>query len=57
MVGYAFYHDQEETDGEYIMLEGEITVGDARIPRLRSWYRSVGDEFLGADTPLEGEQF
>ncbi len=57
MVGYAFYHDQEETDGEYIVLEGEVLVADAKIPRSRSWYRVGDDEYLGTDVLVKGAGF
>jgi hypothetical protein len=56
MVGYAFFKDTEETQGEYITLEGEVLVGDAKIPKARSWYHVAGDEFLGTDTLIAGER-
>jgi hypothetical protein len=54
LVGYAFYKSPAEEHGEYIVLEDEITVGTARIPSKRHWYRVPGDEFLGTDTLIEG---
>lgn len=54
LVGYRFYHDEEAGDGEYILLEGETSVGSLRLPARRSWYTHQGDRFLGTDRLLEG---
>lgn len=54
MVGYAFYKSPAEERGEYIVLEGEVKIGNARVPAARSWYTIPGNEFLGTDTLLNG---
>lgn len=54
MVGYAFGHADDASDGEWIALEGEVKIGTARIPQRRHWYRSADDGFLGTDTLVEG---
>lgn len=52
LVGYRFYHDEAVGDGEYIVLDGEVTVGSMRIPASRSWYVNADDRFLGEDVLL-----
>lgn len=47
--GYRFYHDEEKNDGEYIILEEEVTHQNVRIPKERKWYTHKEDKFLGAD--------
>ena len=49
MVGYRFYHDERAGDGEYITLEGEVVVGEMRIPARRRWFVNADDRFLGED--------
>lgn len=55
LVGYGFYKTAAEEHGEYIVLEGEVEVGAARIPAARHWYKVPGDGFLGTDTLLSGK--
>jgi len=55
MIGYAFYKTPAEERGEYIVLEGEVVVGNTRVPAARSWYTIPDDEFLGTDTLLAGK--
>ncbi len=47
--GYRFYHDEEKNDGEYIILDEEVTFENVRIPKERKWYTHKEDKFLGAD--------
>jgi hypothetical protein len=49
MIGYQFYHDEEDNDGEYILLENEIQVGSVRLPKSRTWYTNKEDKLLGTD--------
>ncbi|MCB0687830.1 MAG: hypothetical protein KDC53_14945 [Saprospiraceae bacterium] len=54
LTGYRFYHHEEDNDGEYIILEDAIKVGNLLIPQKRSWYTNKGGEFLGTDIVIEG---
>jgi len=47
--GYRFYHDEEKNDGEYIILQDEVTHENVRLPKERKWYTHKEDKFLGAD--------
>lgn len=47
--GYRFYHDESKNDGEYILLEGESTHDNVRLPKKRTWYTHNEDKLLGAD--------
>ena len=47
--GYRFYHDEVQNDGEYIILEEEVTCQNVRLPKERRWYTHREDKFLGAD--------
>ena len=47
--GYRFYHDETKNDGEYIILDEEVTFEDVRLPKERRWYTHKEDKFLGAD--------
>lgn len=49
LVGYRFYHDETVGDGEYIVLDGELTVGHLRLPRSRAWYSHEDGAHLGTD--------
>ncbi|MDG1571313.1 DUF6503 family protein [Robiginitalea sp. M366] len=46
---YQFFHDESKNDGEYILLEGEVTLGGMRLPAKRSWYTNQENRFLGTD--------
>lgn len=52
LVGYRFYHDENEGDGEYILLDGEVAAAGMRLPKSRTWYTHQGDRLLGTDTLL-----
>lgn len=47
--GYRFYHDEEKNDGEYIILDEEVTFEGVRIPKIRKWFTHKEDKFLGSD--------
>ncbi|MCB9082535.1 MAG: DUF2911 domain-containing protein [Lewinellaceae bacterium] len=51
--GYRFYHDEAKNDGEYILLQGELSNQGLKIPARRQWYTHQGREFLGEDVLLE----
>ncbi|WP_323755211.1 DUF6503 family protein [Roseivirga sp.] len=49
LVGYRFFHNEAENDGEYILIEGlEIQKG-MRIPMHRAWYTNKESRWLGTD--------
>ena len=47
--GYRFYHDEDEGDGEYIILNQEAIINGIKMPRDRYWYTNKEKKFLGAD--------
>lgn len=49
LVGYRFYHNEADNDGEYILLQGEIESAGMKLPARRSWYTHAEDEHLGDD--------
>ena len=49
LVGYRFYHVEEENDGEYIILTDLLAVGSMKIPKSRKWFINIDDKFLGED--------
>ncbi len=53
VVGYRFYHDETQGDGEYLDLSGEIKVGEMIWPKERAWYTNKSDEYLGRDIIAE----
>ncbi len=46
---YQFYHDESKNDGEYILLRGEETINDIKMPKIRVWYTNKDDKHLGTD--------
>jgi hypothetical protein len=51
--GYSFYHEAEGPhSGEYVLLEGEATVGSLKLPALRHWYLTKDRLYLGTDEIL-----
>lgn len=55
LIAYKFYKDEPKAIGEIIYLEGEINIGEMKIPAKRSWYRTENNEFLGTDFLLKTE--
>ncbi|MFK7953292.1 MAG: DUF6503 family protein [Ekhidna sp.] len=49
MVQYKFYKDEDAGKGELITLEGEMSIGDMKIPKNRSWYTLPEMKYLGTD--------
>jgi len=49
LVGYRFYHNEADNDGEYILLEGEVEDAGLKIPARRSWYTHAENRHLGDD--------
>ncbi|MDX1390109.1 MAG: DUF6503 family protein [Acidobacteriota bacterium] len=56
LVGYRFYHDEAANDGEYIVLDREVTAGTLRLPKVRAWFRNNDDEAIGTDTVISLER-
>jgi hypothetical protein len=50
--GYRFYHDEKKNDGEYILLEGEISINGVKFPQKRGWYTHKEGKYLGNDDLL-----
>ncbi len=50
--GYRFYHDETKNDGEYILLEGEITINGVKFPQKRGWHTHKEGKYLGNDDLL-----
>jgi hypothetical protein len=50
LIGYRFYHDEGANDGEYIVLDREVTGGGLRLPKVRAWYTHGDERLLGTDT-------
>jgi hypothetical protein len=50
--GYRFYHDESKNDGEYILLEGEITINGVKFPEKRAWHTHKEGKYLGNDDLL-----
>jgi hypothetical protein len=55
LVGCRFYREDPAQDGETILFEGEVRVGELRLPRTRRWYTNLDDRFLGTDEISAGE--
>lgn len=54
MVAYQFMKNDGSGKGENIYLEGEVKVGNMRIPKARSWYTIPENKFLGTDVLVKG---
>ena len=55
LVGYRFYHNEADNDGEYILLAGEIESDRLKVPARRSWFTHAEDRHLGDDILTEIE--
>ena len=49
LVGYRFYHNEADNDGEYITLTEIHETGSLRFPRKRKWFMNKDDNVLGED--------
>jgi len=47
--GYMFYKDEPAKKGEVIYLKEEEKVGSMILPKVRSWYTTPDNKFLGTD--------
>lgn len=50
LAGYRFHHDEAKQDGEFIVLDGEVSGGGLRLPARRAWYVNQDGKHLGTDT-------
>ena len=55
MEAYSFHWGDPE-GGEYVLLDEELTVNGIKIPKVRKWYFTKGDQYLGTDTLLKAEE-
>jgi hypothetical protein len=46
---YQFFHDESKNDGEYIVLSGEETINQIKMPKVRAWYYNKDQGYLGTD--------
>jgi hypothetical protein len=46
---YQFFHDESKNDGEYILLTGEETINEIKMPKSRAWYYNKDNKYLGTD--------
>lgn len=52
MIGYQFFHDEDEGDGEYILLSDVMELNGMKIPKNRAWYTNPDSTLLGTDHML-----
>ncbi|WP_262892725.1 DUF6503 family protein [Hymenobacter qilianensis] len=52
---YRFSHNKEPNDGEYVLLDQELTVKGVKLPKTRKWYLNKDDSFLATDLLLKAE--
>lgn len=55
MEAYSFHWGDSEA-GEYVLLEEELSVNGVKIPKIRKWYFTKKDQYLGTDTLLKAEE-
>jgi hypothetical protein len=46
---YQFFHDESKNDGEYIVLSGEETINQIKMPKVRAWFYNKDEGYLGTD--------
>ncbi|MGY8914182.1 MAG: DUF6503 family protein [Flavobacteriales bacterium] len=46
---YQFFHDESKNDGEYILLSGEESINEIKMPKTRAWYYNKDNTYLGTD--------
>jgi hypothetical protein len=46
---YQFYQEESKNDGEYVLLDGLVTVNGMKIPKKRSWFNNKDKKLLGTD--------
>ena len=47
---YGFRKNNGSGQEEFIQLEGEVLVGNMKLPKSRSWYDMPANKYLGTDT-------
>jgi hypothetical protein len=55
MEAYSFHWGDPEA-GEYVLLEEELEVNEIKLPRVRKWFFTKEDQYLGTDTLLKAEE-
>ncbi len=51
LLGYGFF--PEEGEGEYLVADQLMEMGQMKWPRMRHWYSREADEYLGSDIILK----
>jgi hypothetical protein len=55
MEAYSFHWGDPEA-GEYVLLNEELVVNDIKLPKVRKWYFTKEDQYLGTDTLIKAEE-
>lgn len=55
MEAYSFHWGDPEA-GEYVLLDEELLVNGIKIPKVRKWYFTKEDQYLGTDTLLKAKE-
>lgn len=55
MEAYSFHWGNPEA-GEYVLLNEELLVNGIKIPKVRKWYFTKEDQYLGTDTLIKAEE-
>jgi hypothetical protein len=55
MEAYSFHWGNPEA-GEYVLLDEELLVNGIKIPKVRKWYFTKEDQYLGTDTLIKAEE-
>ena len=51
LLGYGFF--PADGEGEYLIVDHLMEIGQMRLPRMRHWYSRGEDEYLGSDIILK----
>ncbi|MCR9249222.1 MAG: DUF6503 family protein [bacterium] len=57
MTAYRFVKNDNPEKGEFIGLEGELSVGSMKIPSSRTWYELPEEKLLGTDKLVSFQPF
>ena len=55
MEAYSFHWGDPEA-GEYVLLEDELLVNEIKLPKVRKWYFTKEDQYIGTDTLIKAEE-
>ena len=55
MEAYSFHWGDPEA-GEYVLLQDELVVNNVKLPKVRKWYFTKEDQYLGTDTLVKAEE-